>query len=155
MSEIALPDWVTTYGLARLAVFAIASLVIAALFRRERLQVGQAIILYAIAIAARVAAFACAALELETFARMNDFVALLLQGMAFLNLALASVFGTLSAAVRFEPPGSFATSRRPASTSPSRSTFSGPETSTCRASSPRRPWSRRSSGSRCRTFSAT
>lgn len=104
MSEIALPGWVTTYGLARLAVFAIAALVIAALFRRERPQVGQAIILYAIAIAARVAAFACAALELETFARMNDFAALLLQGMAFLNLALASVFGTLGAAVRFEPP---------------------------------------------------
>lgn len=104
MSGIALPSWIAIDALARLAVFAAASLAIAALFRRERSQVGQAIILYAFSIAARFAAMVCAGLDFAAFERMNDFVALLLQGMAFLNLALASVFGVLSAAVRFEPP---------------------------------------------------
>ncbi len=104
MSAIGMPDLVSAYALARLAVFAAAALVIAALFRRERPQVGQAIILCAIAIAARIAGAVSAALELEAFERMNNFIALLLLGMAFLTLALASVFGMLSATVRFEPP---------------------------------------------------
>lgn len=99
-----MPDWVPVYALARLGVFASAALVIAALLRRERQQVGQAIVLYAISLGASVVALVCSAIELPAFERMNDFLALLLQGMAFVNLALASVFGVLSAAVRFEPP---------------------------------------------------
>ena len=85
MSAIGMPDLVSAYALARLAVFAAAALVIAALFRRERPQVGQAIILCAIAIAARIAGAVSAALELEAFERMNNFIALLLLGMAFLT----------------------------------------------------------------------
>ena len=99
-----MPDWITTDALAKLAVFAAAALLIAGLFRRERAQVGQAIVLCALAIAATLAALLCAALGVAVFARLNEFVALLLIGLAFVNLALAATFGTLSALVRLDPP---------------------------------------------------
>lgn len=104
MSGITLSEGAALYAVARLLTFAVAALAVAALFRRERVQVGQAIVLYAFAIAARVASLGCAELQLAAFERLGDFASLLLQGMAFLNLALASVFGLLLWALRYEPP---------------------------------------------------
>jgi len=104
MSGFTLSEGPALYAIARLLTFAIAALAVAALFRRERLQVGQAIVLYAFALAARVASLVCSSLQFDAFARLNDFVALLLQGMAFINLALAAVFGILLAGLHFEPP---------------------------------------------------
>lgn len=104
MSGITLSEGPALYAVVTLVAFGLAALAVATLFRRERRQVGQAIVLYAFAVAARVAAFACGELQLVAFERFNDFVALLLQGMAFLNLALASVVGVLVAILRYEPP---------------------------------------------------
>jgi len=104
MSGFTLTEGPALYAIARLLTFAIAALAVAALFRRERLQVGQAIVLYAFALAARVASLVCSSLQFDPFARLSDFVALLLQGLAFLNLALAAVFGILLAGLHFEPP---------------------------------------------------
>lgn len=104
MTGFSMSEGPALYAIARLLTFAFAALAVAGLFRRERPQVGQAIVLYALALAARVAALVCASLQFDAFARLNDFVALLLQGLAFINLALAAVFGILLAALRFEPP---------------------------------------------------
>lgn len=104
MSGFALGEGPALDALYRLLAFVIAALAVAAIFRKERPQVGQSIVLLAIAFAARGAELLSAQLKYEASARMCDFIALLLQGMAFLNLGLAAAFGLLLAAVRCEPP---------------------------------------------------
>jgi small-conductance mechanosensitive channel/CRP-like cAMP-binding protein len=84
--------------------FVVGALVLALFVRRERRHLARLGLLFGLSLALRCAREAAAGGEMPSVARTLGFLALVLQGFAFLGLAAVVVFAVLLRAVRVDTP---------------------------------------------------
>lgn len=86
------------------AVFTIVALIVAIWVPPERKALGRLGVLYGASLLLRLVAVVFGELSMPSVLMAADFLALLLQGIAFLNLAMVILFATLVRAFRVVPP---------------------------------------------------
>ena len=90
--------------LVPLLVFGALALAAALLFRRERRLLAGLVLLFGVSLVLRAAGVGLDELGLRSAARTTTFLALLLQGIGFVNLGAIVLFDIVVPAVHLSPP---------------------------------------------------